>query len=106
MAPFSPTCSSEICALADRDQEDAVERQLLVESRHVFLVAGQAVEAFGDDDVELLPPGVLQAAPDSPHAGARPRLRRDRNRRAASDQPSASIRLRQTRTWSSIEASR
>ena len=45
---------------ADCQQGHAMECELLVEARHVFLIARQAIEALCDDDVELLPPRVLQ----------------------------------------------
>jgi hypothetical protein len=37
-----------------------VKRQLLEETRHVFLIARKAVETLRHDDVELLLPGVVQ----------------------------------------------
>jgi len=47
-------------SFADRQQNHAMEREQLVLARHVFLIARQAVEAFGHDGVELSFPGVLQ----------------------------------------------
>ena len=41
-------------ALADRQQRHAVEDELLEQRRHMLLIARQTIEAFGDDDVEML----------------------------------------------------
>jgi hypothetical protein len=35
-------------------------KELLVEPRHALLVAGEAVERFGDDDLKPAPASVLQ----------------------------------------------
>jgi hypothetical protein len=38
---------------------DSAETELLVEARHVFLVAREAVQRFGYDHVELALSGIL-----------------------------------------------
>ena len=42
-------------AFGERDDVDAGERQPLEQAGSVFLVAAEAIERFGEDDVDLLP---------------------------------------------------
>jgi hypothetical protein len=49
-------------ALGQRDDADPGERQALVERRHILLIARQAVEGRGDDDIELAIAGVGEQA--------------------------------------------
>jgi hypothetical protein len=63
-------------ALGEGDDLHAQEAHPLVDMGDVLLVAGQAVQRFGHDDVELAGDGVLQELPDSgpDQAGAGDRL--------------------------------
>ena len=60
MVPDSPTCSSEMVPSLRVTSLMPRKVKLLVEVRHVLLVAREAIEGLGHDDIEQPLPRVLE----------------------------------------------